>query len=97
MRTSRLVTALAGLAVLPLAGCGDRLGSVTGTVNRGGKPLPAGVINFFPDQGMPAAASVTNGAFTLPSLPYGTYRRHLRQGLDMLCEALWQQEIQGPR
>jgi hypothetical protein len=31
------------------------------------------------------------------SLPYGTYRRHLRQGLDLLCEALWQQETHGPR
>ncbi|WP_063839662.1 AAA family ATPase [Streptomyces sp. WM4235] len=30
-------------------------------------------------------------------LPYGTYRRHLRQGLDLLCEALWQQELDGPR
>ncbi|MBL1098442.1 ATP-binding protein [Streptomyces coffeae] len=31
------------------------------------------------------------------SLPYGTYRRHLRQGLDLLCEALWQQESHGTR
>nr|WSX48432.1 ATP-binding protein [Streptomyces sp. NBC_00974] len=29
-------------------------------------------------------------------LPYGTYRRHLRQGLDLLCEALWQRELHGP-
>ena len=29
-------------------------------------------------------------------LPYGTYRRHLRQGLDQLCEALWQRELYGP-
>ncbi len=29
-------------------------------------------------------------------LPYGTYRRHLRQGLDLLCEALWQWELHGP-
>ncbi|MEU9131683.1 AAA family ATPase [Kitasatospora sp. NPDC048540] len=28
-------------------------------------------------------------------LPYGTYRRHLRQGLDLLCEALWQRELFG--
>ncbi|MEU6235976.1 ATP-binding protein [Kitasatospora sp. NPDC047058] len=28
-------------------------------------------------------------------LPYGTYRRHLRQGLDLLCAALWQQELHG--
>ncbi|MCX4510721.1 ATP-binding protein [Streptomyces sp. NBC_01619] len=30
-------------------------------------------------------------------LPYGTYRRHVRQGLDLLCENLWQQELHGPR
>ncbi|MFJ1702648.1 ATP-binding protein [Kitasatospora sp. NPDC088346] len=30
-------------------------------------------------------------------LPYGTYRRHLRQGLDLLSEALWQRELHGPR
>ncbi|WP_406192987.1 ATP-binding protein [Kitasatospora sp. NBC_01560] len=30
-------------------------------------------------------------------LPYGTYRRHLRQGLDLLCEALWAQELHGTR
>ncbi|MEV6770279.1 hypothetical protein AB0N05_16815 [Nocardia sp. NPDC051030] len=30
------------------------------------------------------------------NLPYGTYRRHLRHGLDLLCEALWQQELHGP-
>ncbi|WP_093472361.1 MULTISPECIES: hypothetical protein [unclassified Streptomyces] len=28
-------------------------------------------------------------------LPHGTYRRHLRQGLDLLCEALWQRELHG--
>ncbi|WP_042381793.1 ATP-binding protein [Streptacidiphilus melanogenes] len=30
-------------------------------------------------------------------LPYGTYRRHLRHGLDLLCEALWEQELHGSR
>ncbi|MEU2631406.1 hypothetical protein [Kitasatospora sp. NPDC007106] len=29
-------------------------------------------------------------------LPYGTYRRHLRHGPDLLCEAPWQQELHGP-
>ncbi|WP_370155482.1 ATP-binding protein [Streptacidiphilus sp. EB129] len=29
-------------------------------------------------------------------LPFGTYRRHLRQGLDLVCAALWHQELQGP-
>lgn len=28
-------------------------------------------------------------------LPYGTYRRHVRQGLDLLCEALWHRELHG--
>ncbi|WP_244945305.1 ATP-binding protein [Couchioplanes caeruleus] len=30
-------------------------------------------------------------------LPYGTYRRHLRHGLDLLCDALWQWELHGVR
>ncbi|MFD5682855.1 ATP-binding protein [Streptomyces bacillaris] len=30
-------------------------------------------------------------------LPYGTYRRHVRQGLDLLCDALWQRELYGER
>ncbi|MFD7078952.1 ATP-binding protein [Streptomyces sp. NPDC059918] len=28
-------------------------------------------------------------------LPYGTYRRHLRQGLDLLSQALWDRELYG--
>ncbi|MCX5214150.1 sigma-70 region 4 domain-containing protein [Kitasatospora sp. NBC_00240] len=49
------------------------------------------------------AASYFSGAPTQEAaarrlgLPYGTYRRHLRQGLDLLCEALWQRELQGAR
>lgn len=48
------------------------------------------------------AASYFSGAPTQEAaarrlgLPYGTYRRHLRQGLDLLCEALWQRELRGP-
>ncbi|MFJ3230734.1 ATP-binding protein [Streptomyces sp. NPDC086787] len=30
-------------------------------------------------------------------LPFGTYRRHVRQGLDLLCGNLWQRELHGPR
>ncbi|MDX6763211.1 hypothetical protein SIN09_28350 [Streptomyces sp. F8] len=37
------------------------------------------------------------GAARRLGLPYGTYRRHLRQGLDLLCEDLWQRELRGPR
>ncbi|WP_264203897.1 ATP-binding protein [Streptomyces bambusae] len=28
-------------------------------------------------------------------LPYGTYRRHVRQGLDLLCGVLWGREVAG--
>ena len=28
-------------------------------------------------------------------LPFGTYRRHLAQGLDRLCEILWHRELRG--
>ncbi len=28
-------------------------------------------------------------------LPYGTFRRHLRQGLDLLCASLWEKELYG--
>ena len=39
------------------AGCGDGtppLGKVTGTVTRGGKPVPGVVVNFMPDNGRPS-------------------------------------------
>ena len=29
-------------------------------------------------------------------LPFGTYRRHLAQGLDRICELLWHRESPGP-
>ncbi|MEV8506318.1 ATP-binding protein [Actinoplanes sp. NPDC051475] len=47
------------------------------------------------------AASYFSGAPTQEAaarrlgLPYGTYRRHLRQGLDLLCDALWRWELEG--
>ncbi|MFI7599150.1 ATP-binding protein [Actinoplanes sp. NPDC049681] len=47
------------------------------------------------------AASYFSGAPTQEaaarrlSLPYGTYRRHLRQGLDLLCDVLWRWELHG--
>ncbi|MER5729034.1 ATP-binding protein [Streptomyces sp. NPDC002138] len=44
-----------------------------------------------------SGAPTQEGAARRLGLPYGTYRRHLRQGLDLLCEALWRQELHGPR
>ncbi|MFJ9592167.1 ATP-binding protein [Streptomyces virginiae] len=50
--------------------------------------LAAGYLSGVPTQ---------EGAARRLGLPYGTYRRHLRQGLDLLSEALWQRELTGPR
>lgn len=44
-----------------------------------------------------SGAPTQEGAARRLGLPYGTYRRHLRQGLDLLCEALWEQELHGSR
>jgi hypothetical protein len=74
MTANRLRPLLAGLLIVPLAGCGDRTAEVTGTVQLKSQPLPSGVVTFFPASGMPMAAAVTNGTFTLPALPYGSYR-----------------------
>ncbi|MEW1908499.1 hypothetical protein AB0442_08580 [Kitasatospora sp. NPDC085895] len=43
-----------------------------------------------------SGAPTREAAARRPGLPYGTYRRHLRHGLDLLCEAPWQQELHGP-
>ncbi|WP_030398409.1 ATP-binding protein [Kitasatospora purpeofusca] len=44
-----------------------------------------------------SGAPTQEGAARRLGLPYGTYRRHLRQGLDLLCETLWEQELHGSR
>ncbi|KOV59647.1 hypothetical protein ADK64_32670 [Streptomyces sp. MMG1121] len=44
-----------------------------------------------------SGASTQEAAARRLGLPYGTYRRHLRQGLDLLCEVLWEQELRRPR
>lgn len=62
-----LASAALGFSVL-LAGCdsGPPLAPVSGTVILDGKPLPFGVINFQPDQGQGAQATIeAGGVFTL--------------------------------
>ena len=38
-------------------------------------------------------AATQEEAAELLDLPFSTYRRHLRSGIDFLCETLWQQEL----
>jgi hypothetical protein len=46
------------LSLLASAGCGDpdapEIARVTGTVTRGGKPVPNLVVNFMPAEGRPS-------------------------------------------
>jgi hypothetical protein len=60
--------------LVPLAGCAEPRGEVTGTVTLKSQPVATAVVTFFPDQGMPAAATVQDGRYTVPNLPYGKYR-----------------------
>ncbi|GHF66464.1 hypothetical protein GCM10018790_50540 [Kitasatospora xanthocidica] len=46
--------------------------------------------------GFLSGAPTQEAAARRMGLPYGTYRRHVRQGLDLLCEALWHRELHGP-
>jgi hypothetical protein len=62
---------LAGVLALAAAGCGSKPVPISGTVTRGGEPLPAGYVTFEPDPaagttGPGATAPVQNGAFALP-------------------------------
>ena len=59
------------MAVIGLlaVGCGGR-SDVTGTVTRGGQPMPAGSVSFTPNDGLPgsgATAAVTEGQFRVPA------------------------------
>ncbi|MFD7613706.1 ATP-binding protein [Streptomyces sp. NPDC059828] len=57
---------------------------------RGAKAREALTAGYF------SGAPTQEAAARRIGLPFGTYRRHLRQGLDLLCEALWQCELHGP-
>lgn len=57
-------SALAALALLALAGCRDNgpaIGQVSGTVTRGGKPVPNLTVNFVPDRGRPSWGMTDSG------------------------------------
>jgi hypothetical protein len=63
---------LAGLLLLALPGCGDRLkrGQVSGTVTLDGQPVENGVITFLPTgdtRGPSTSATITEGRYALDS------------------------------
>ena len=74
MNAKRLAALLLGLGLVPLVGCGGGTAEVTGTVTVKNQPLANGTVTFFPEKGEPVAAFVDNGAYSVPSVPYGTYR-----------------------
>lgn len=74
MNAKRLAMFLLGLGLVPLAGCGGGTAEVTGAVTMRNQPLPNGTVTFFPEKGDAVAAFVDNGTYTIPSIPYGTYR-----------------------
>jgi len=74
MNAKRLALLLLGLGLVPLVGCGGGTAEVTGTVTLKNQPLPNGTVTFFPEKGDPVATFVDNGTYTVPSVPYGTYR-----------------------
>jgi hypothetical protein len=70
----RLRLFLGVFAVLPLLtviGCGSSGATVTGTVTRDGKPLPAGHILFHPATGQAVQADITDGQYTVKKVPLG--------------------------
>ncbi|WP_172625073.1 hypothetical protein [Streptomyces griseofuscus] len=56
---------------------------------RGVRAKEALATAFFSDAPTQEAAARRLG------LPYGTFRRHVRQGLDLLCASLWERELYG--
>lgn len=74
MTAYRFRALVVGLGLLPLAGCAPRTAEVGGTVQLKSQPVPSAVVTFFPAAGMPVAATVTNGSYLVPALPYGEYK-----------------------
>jgi hypothetical protein len=57
---------------LVVAGCGKRMGEVTGTVTYQGKALPSGQVTFFgADKQVIGGSSITEGKYKVPQVPPG--------------------------
>lgn len=69
----RVLILIASSLALPAIGCGPGVGKVSGTVTIGGKPVPAGLITFRPDDPTANAVSAEldrEGRFSI-ELPVG--------------------------
>jgi hypothetical protein len=67
MATRRCCLLTAGLLGIVLTGCGGlRLGKVSGRITVGGKPVPSGVVMFYPEAGPTAVGEIrSDGTYTL--------------------------------
>jgi hypothetical protein len=70
-----LVLAAAVLAAVVVPGCSEPMSRVTGKVTRGGKPVPAGVVVFFPPNSMTYTAELKpDGSYDCPAVARGRVR-----------------------
>src|SRR5262245_39174883 len=59
-------------ALTLVAGCGQRRGTVSGTVTQKGRSLAAGQVSILPPSGVPIMAEIKdNGQFEAKDVPYG--------------------------
>jgi hypothetical protein len=60
------------LFALVVAGCGKRMGEVSGTVKYRGQVLPSGNVTFFgADKQIVGSSSITDGKYKVPQVPPG--------------------------
>lgn len=69
----RFGTAAAMALLLFVAGCGKRMGDVSGNVSYRGEPLPSGNVTFFDKSNQVVGTSaITAGKYRIRNLPAGT-------------------------
>jgi hypothetical protein len=73
LRASRLERGLTVCLALLLAGCGSK-GTISGMVTYQGKPIPSGNVTFFPANGAPVVATISDGKYTAEKVAAGPAR-----------------------
>jgi hypothetical protein len=73
------VSIVLSLFALIVAGCGQRMGEVTGTVTYNGKALPSGQVTFFgADKQVVGGSSIIEGKYKVLKVPPGTVKITVR-------------------